>query len=558
MLKLYPNEIKNVSNKLPNDLQQSELNQSTSPNTCKSITDSISSRIPIKECRNNSFNNTKPSCSHLNVNTTSVQVKTEPNANYELYPITNPSNVSKNIFNNIQQSDLNQPTSSGIIGTSVTNSISSRMPVTDIQVDSFNDIRPSCSYHKDNITSIQIKTEPIANYESYSNKNISLSTVFNGLQQSDLNQPASFSIMTESVMNSDSSKIPVKKLKTNSFNNIKPSCSHYEDIMASSLIKTEPNNTNFVLSQGIYREEEDSVIVIYSSDEENNIVNENDLKKSNIKNKSFNELNLNSIPKENACSSTSRIELDQNVPGCSIQYEEIEISDEDDVIFVPPLPDLNANKHTNTLLNPSDNNSDYISKCPKIIEPLPMVSGKKKDSTKILCKNKNVILTRAKSERKINNKKKAEEAAVDQNKLIIQGRRKKLQELAKNKITSSDENKKSNKTKPSNDNSFDEPLVDKLNKRTRTSRFQQNNNLNCIPSTSKSNVAKVDEKDEIINSRKKSKTNCEKLIPQTNNQVFQHSSLNNCSRNNTNVLNLAYFETLSRICKWNAVWLQVN
>jgi len=90
----------------------------------------------------------------------------------------------------------------------------------------------------------------------------------NNLPQSDLNKPISSGITLKSAKDSEfsissteTSKI-VPVIETN-------------NILTSVKIKTEPGIFNNICNPGTYRSEEDSVIVIYSSDEENN-KNEND------------------------------------------------------------------------------------------------------------------------------------------------------------------------------------------------------------------------------------------------------------------------------------------
>jgi len=153
---------------------------------------------------------------------------------------------------------------------------------------------------------------------------------------------------------------------------------------------------------------------------------------------------------------------------------------------------------------------------------------------------------------------------VDQNKKIIQERRIKLQQLVKNKNTlSSTKKKNSNDNSSANDNYVDEPsTIDKLRKKTRISKLQQNDNLNSVPSSSKSHLATDFETNEVLSIKNKAGFNSQKQMSHNDNQIVQLSS--NCSdvgsssTTTFNSHNRAYFETLSKICKWNAVWLRVS
>lgn len=385
------------------------------------------------------------------------------------------------------------------------------------------------------------------------------------VQHASLNQPSC--VILNSIKDSIFPTLPNDELKIASFNNPEPSCSYYKDKETSVQVKTEPSSLNNVLSQGTYRNEEDSIIVIYSSDEENN---ENGFEISNIKIEPE-KLNLSTMSTRNACSSTSNVEHNQNNSVWSINCQRNNISDdEDEIIHILPQSELKSNKIINALISSSDSDSDseYKSKCPKLIEPLPMVpkiNNKKKKQIKLLIENENMIKTRAKSASRINNKKKTEEMTVDQNKKIIQERRIKLQQLAKNKNTlSSAEKKNSNENSSTNDNYVDEPsTIDKLRKKTRISKFQQNNNLNSVPSSSKSHLATDFETNEVLSVKNKAGFNSQKRMPHIDSQIVQQSS-SNCSNMGSsstttfNSHNRAYFETLSKVCKWNALWLRVS
>jgi len=364
----------------------------------------------------------------------------------------------------------------------------------------------------------------------------------NNLPQSDLYKPISSGITLKSAKDSEfsissteTSKI-VPVIETN-------------NILTSVKIKTEPGILNNICNPGTYRSEEDSVIVIYSSDEENN-ENENDFKMSNINPQE--QTNSNSTYIINPCPSTSRA-----VPVWSIQHRKNEVrsDDEDFIINVPT--NSNCDDNINILMKLNDSDCDYNSKCPPIIEPLPMVPNKRKRQTKNVTENENIIKTRARSLKRITNKKQTEEITVDQNKQIIEERRLRLQQLTKNKCTSSTEKKVTSKNPSVNESSINEfRTTEKLERKTRISRFQ-NNNLSCLPSTSK--VIDIDpnklltmEKSVTVNNQNITSSNIDYQI------LHQSSSCNFGSSPPKISLNLPYYETLSKICKWNAVWLRVS
>jgi len=172
----------------------------------------------------------------------------------------------------------------------------------------------------------------------------------------------------------------------------------------------------------------------------------------------------------------------------------------------------------------------------------------KRGQTKLLVENEYIIKTRAKSEKIIHSKKKAAEVIVDQNKQIIQERQMRLKKLATNNSI--------NENASTNDNFIDKPsTIGKLKKKSRISRLEQTNNGNCIPSTSKSHLP-------ILEVDKKVGFNF-KEITTINNQIeeFSFSNYKNVDSSTTKVIkpiNFAFFDTLSRICKWNAVWLYVS
>lgn len=354
----------------------------------------------------------------------------------------------------------------------------------------------------------------------------SMNSVYNNMQH-----PSTFlsSLIPESIKDSDCPILPAKNV---SLHNTRPSCSHHEDnVLTSVIIKTEPNTMNYQSSQGIYRDEGDSVIVIYSSDEENDNKIENNLGLLNIKTEPQEFTNM-------VYPSTSKVDDIPNIPEWPIQCQrndEMVSDDEEDM--------MKSNYHiNNAALNSSDSDDGYERKCLKMIEPLPMKTNNntKRGQTKVLAENKNIIKTRAKSEKKIMNKKKTEEMTVDQNKQIILERRMRLKQLANNNHKlSSTEKKISNDNVPTYDEYIDNPsTTDKLKIKTRISKLQQNNNLTCMPSTSKT-TSKI------------------------NAQVVQRSSfdcnkMSTLSTNTNDSFNFAYFDTLSRICKWNAVWLRVS
>ncbi|XP_025197198.1 uncharacterized protein LOC112595983 isoform X2 [Melanaphis sacchari] len=350
--------------------------------------------------------------------------------------------------------------------------------------------------------------------------------------------------------NSDDQNLLAEDLKTIPTNNAEPSCSSYKDNISSAVkIKIEPDTINNVFSQGTYRNEEDSVIVVFSSDDENDI-NKNGLELSNNIIDKQEQINTNIYTKHSG-PSTSKIENNLNLPELSIQCQknEILINNKDDLINIPS--NLNSNNINLISSSDSESESDCTSKYPKIIDPFPMKVSKR-GQTKLLVENKYLMKTRAKSEKLIHNKKKAEEAIVDQNKQIIQERQMRIKNLATN--NSLNESFKIINNNPSTD---DDPFIDnpstigKLKKKRRVSRIEQINNDNCTPSTSKSHSQGV---------KKKVEFNCQKLISTTNNQNEQYSFSNytNIGSSTTTTIkpiNFVFFDTLSKICKWNAVWL---
>lgn len=313
--------------------------------------------------------------------------------------------------------------------------------------------------------------------------------------------------------------------KIDHINNAEPTCSHYNyNTLTSIKIKTEPNS---IFNQGTYRNEEDSVIIVIDSSEEENDINENNSALPNIKIKEEQQSSNANV----TINSTSNVEHNLNISKWTIQCQRDEIisDDEDYIVNVP------SNNNENGVLKTSvDNDIDYNSKCPKIIDPLPIIiPNRTRGQAKLLSENENIIRTRAKSEKKINNKKETEEITINQNKKIMQERRMKLQQLANNKCTFSSTERKSS----TNEDNIDQLSISVIgHKKTRISRLQTNNN--CMPSTSKSNISS-----------------------DTENQIVQRSSLklNNslCTQKN-NLFIFAYYDTISIICKWNAVWLRVS
>lgn len=380
-----------------------------------------------------------------------------------------------------------------------------------------------------------ILEEQLSNIKNLPDTSKNLSNNTNNIQHINLNQSILSNDILKPVGNSSSLMLSAEEPKIVPIKNIEPSSSHYTSnklTLTSMEVKTEPTIANNIFSQGTYRNEEDSVIVIYSSDEENDI-NENNFELPNIEIKEE-QNNLNTISTINY-PSTSNGEISLNIPEWSIQYQKDEViisDDDDDVIYVPS--NLNSNNSNfNAVLDSDDNDSDYNSKCPQIIEPLPMKPNKMIKQTTLLSENENIIKTRAKSEKILINKKKAEEMTKDQNKKIIQERRMRLQQLAKNNCISSSTERKSS----TNDDYIDQPSTsEKLHKKNRISKLQQNND--CVPSTSKSHIASS-----------------------TVNQNTQRISLKSDNSLYTNInrqLIFAYFDTLSIICKWNAAWLRVS
>lgn len=331
-------------------------------------------------------------------------------------------------------------------------------------------------------------------------------------------------------------------------------------------IKTEPGTISNIFSQGTYRKEEDSVIIIYSSDEENN-TNRGDYAMPNMKITLQQEyINLSTTSMKNERPSTSKVENNLNIPEFSIQCHKNEIvSDDEDHDDIMLPPQLNSDNNINALMSLSDSDSDYNSKCPKIIEPFSMIP-KTRGRTKALAENKVIIKTRAKSEKKMNIKKKAKEITVDQNKQIIQERRKRLKELANKNICASltVDKRILNGNALTIDSYIDKPSTsDILKKKNRISRFQQNSDDNCMLNTSKSHLTSEIKKNDTLSIRKEVKFNLNKTTSEIDNQISPYTSLNynkisSSSISSVNQNNFAYFDTLSKICKWNAVWLHVS
>lgn len=386
--------------------------------------------------------------------------------------------------------------------------------------------------------------EPGTIKEPFLNENTSLLdkakklTNSNNLQHTDLHQSSSSIAILNSVKNSDFQTLLPEKSKTVPLNNTKPSCSHDKDNLVTS-IKIESDITNNTFSQGTYRKEEDSIIIIYSSDEENNVISHNDLKVPNVIIEQQEHINLNASSMRNSNPSSSKVENNKILQEWPIhcQRNEFVSDDDDDIIYMQSFK-LDSKNINNDLKISSDSDSDCGIKFPKIIEPLP-IPIKKRGQAKNLIENENIIKTRARSEKMINNKKKTGEIIVDQNKEIVQKRRLRLQQLAKNNSTSLLPEKKI-----LNESDADEPsTMNKLKKKTRISRLQQNDN-NCLPSTSKSYLTTKVEKIDTLDIEKKVKFKTDKQISHTTRFV--------------NPLFYIYFNTISKICKWNALWLHVS
>lgn len=398
-----------------------------------------------------------------------------------------------------------------------------------------------------------IKDQSSIEHTSLSNKSPQILDSANNSKSADSNQSISNHVFSKSVKDSDCQE--QAKLNIVPSNNAGPSCSHYkEDIISSTKIKSEPETVFNIFSQGTYRNEDDSVIVIYSSDEENDI-NENDLKLSEIKTE-IQELTKSSTYLGHSYPSTSKEENNLNSSEWSIQRNEIVSDDEDDVM---PLM-LNSNV-SNDLMNSSESDNDCTSKYPKIIEPLPLKTSKKKELTKALIENKNIIKTRAKSEKKIINKKKAEEMTMDQNKQIMLERRLKLQQLSK--ITRSSSSEVKMDIDPlTNDADTNKPsTTDKLKLKPRISRLTQNNIDHCMPSTSKSHLAMEIKKNDVLCINKSIKLNSPNMTLKTKKlqqPLLNCNNMDSSANKIINLVNFSYFDTLSRICKWNAVWLLVS
>lgn len=353
------------------------------------------------------------------------------------------------------------------------------------------------------------------------------------LQHTNCDPSTSFDNISKSIKDSDFQMLLPEKSKIIPLNNAEPSCSNKDNLITP--IKIEPNITSTIFSRGIYRKEEDSIIVIYSSDEEDNI-----------------------------CKNDSKVENNINHPEYSIQCQRNELmsDDEDDIIYVEPS-NIDSN-NINVMKISSDSDNDSI-KFPQIIEPFPMIPNVKRRKPKNLADNKNIIKTRMKTEKRINNKKKTDEIIVDQNKQFVQERRLRLQHLAKSKSNSLLPKNKLLNENPSmicNKNNTDYPsTMDKLQKITRISRSQQNDNK-YFSSTSKPYLTSEVNKNDVLGTEKKVKFNLQKDKSRTDDQI----ALLNCNKINSltnitqinNAHNFIYFDTLSKICKWNVLWLHVS
>ncbi|VVC35337.1 Hypothetical protein CINCED_3A022753 [Cinara cedri] len=378
--------------------------------------------------------------------------------------------------------------------------------------------------------------------------------VTNNLQYINLNQPSTSSNIVHPIKD-DNCKISVADVGEVLLNNVQPSSSNCT-IITPVEIKTEPNISQIQFSQGTYRSEEDSVIVIYSSDEENNVIDNNSEQHKIIKIEHDEEINSKSST-ENAYPSTSKVENNLNSLEWENECYEILSDDGEDLIDRPSK--LNSKNDTSMSVNDVDSNS----KMPQIIEPLPLKPNIKKGQSHIP-ENENIIKTRAKSEKKSINKKKAEKMTVDQNKQIIETRRNKLKALANNNFKSNSTNINTLIDDQSiTDDTIDKPsTTDILNRKTRKSRFPQiNNNNNCKPSTSKANLTTEPKKNEQLNIQKKVTFNSQQVLSlKPDNQLVKNVSLNcnnmdSSSTSMTSQVNFSFYDTLSRICKWNAVWL---
>lgn len=386
--------------------------------------------------------------------------------------------------------------------------------------------------------------EPLLNGNSnQSKKSNDLPNITNNLPCKDLNQPSTSSYNVEPVKDSNCQILQADEVQV-ILNNEQPSCSNHT--LTSVQIKTEPNIPS---SRGTYRSEEDSVIVIYSSDEENNI-NDNYCELNNVKIEQDDQINLNSIPIENTCSSAANIENDLNRSEWVNQVYEILSDDEDDISFMPSKID----SRNDAMISSNNIDCGYNNNFPEIIEPLPLKSKIKKES-KLLSKNVNIIKTRAKSAKNNINKKKAEELTVDQNKLIIESRRIKLQQLSKKFFNVSTET--NTLINDQTDESINKPsITDILNKKTRISRSQKCSNNNSTPSTSKAHLTIEPKVNEQFNILKKVSFNPLEEPAKKDMQIINNLSSNCNSMNNQ--IYFSFFDTISKICKWNAVWLHVS
>lgn len=394
----------------------------------------------------------------------------------------------------------------------------------------------------------------MVNLKSFLNEKTNLSdksknsiNILNNLQNTSLNQSTSSGINLKSKKDLNYQCFPVGELKIVP-ENLEPSCSYINgNIQACAIIKTEPDNRNNIFSQESYSKEEDSVIVIYSSDDEEK--NNEKIPDANIELQKH--VTLNTTLTNNIHLSTSKMGNNSYVSELPAdgQINSIVISDDDDNdMFVPPKLNSNKNIINNSWISSSDSENDSSRTCPKVIEPLP-IPVKKTRQSKVLPENRSVIKTRAKSEKIKNNKKKEEESIVDQNKKIIQDRRLKLQQLAKNSTFSSTIGKTEENS--SINNNIDEYLTnEKSKKKVRISRLKQND---CVPSTSKSHFDTGVASAAFIT--QKSVKNYQDKTSKINDRISQRMG---SSIQNVNPFHFAYFDTLSKICKWNAVWLRVS
>ncbi|XP_050544882.1 uncharacterized protein LOC126907553 isoform X2 [Daktulosphaira vitifoliae] len=369
-----------------------------------------------------------------------------------------------------------------------------------------------------------------------------------------------------------------KKVSSDKVDSMQACSSTYADInvLPVTNIKEELDANNFmVFSQSSYRKEEDSIIVMVSSDEEDCVKNSEIVKISETNSivYNFNDLKQQqSIQYPHSSNENKPIlchwnnvtqissDEDEDIVSTSIKFDNNSIlisSDEDNeenshknLQYTCSLLNKKSVKEavSSTLVNndmSSDDDGD--DKYPPIIDALPLKNPSKRRIPKALIENENIMKTRAKCQKKNNNKKKTELLIAEQNKVIAQERRNKLMKLCNNVHNSIKENKDDSTII---DQYMDKPsTTDILKKKRRISRVvsDQLDDFKNMPSTSGNNFNTKEgiNGSEKINSKRKVTFKQSEIINNTFSKID----------NMTSSKYFALFDTVSRICKWNAVWL---